>query len=799
MEFIRRRQSNSRRAAVEALALELSEEERCLWAWTAGLVLAEAGLVPATRFLCLSCACVVTDKGFKPAPDRRPVCQHCGKLSRAHTCFAPASVEWTTWKSICRNINPDIPPAFHYETLIEEIRLIFTEEALKAAPDGAFGLLLNIGRRRHIQNVLPVLSRRWLELHDQHAETEVQTQIRHLFTELCLDLQLPLISSIVLKRHHAADQRLKGLSDIDTITKTFILDRRFALHFQINAKKAAWKVRRSKYTGVFASITVAMRHNIIERRAGLSKLLRRLNIASVEAHRTALQKVSHRLESLAALPNHRSALQQKLTRFIKCLYEELEKPITTILIYCSQEPVSATADLFDLLEKRDVETCSVDRKLIQGWVKNQNNSFPMIAARGAEHLALAWVKSWGPPEDRLQDISRLQIETPTDASWRRGDIRRIADKDKIETLYDVKNTCVSHDGFRDLRVKHTVDGKTEGIHYIGVITEGWFFVDSTKAIDIPKVPIPVHVAGIYNKLTRQKVVSYVKAQALSVSLGETDLWSVDAKYKQETWVPAFLFVMPPQAWNPFRGRRLPERLWDLLDTQRTSSLLGFFTDNDKLKHRLPSSFITRIDILLMQAIKSGRAPWLPMVYLTVLDSFVSAFNAITSGSATEDTELILEESQAIFFGNDYRAPLGAWDPSEAVYVVVRAFGAFLAQVRKPTGSKHMPTITRIHLNAAGTIIAEDNTGKRITLVCHCERKYPPGQPPSTSYDRASDKKCQSWPLIFGNENSQYPQLPQARSCEKCKRLLCGKGHGCSGSDPDDLDCLWNQVRKGLHY
>lgn len=763
-------------AGLTRMVRTLSEEQRLIFGWMAGLVLAGTGLLPPSHFLCLSCCCSVEEKGAERSCEGRPVCPQCKEPAHPHVCLSPVRDEWTGWHAFSKNANPDFEAPFYYQTLAETVRTIFTDEGLKAAPDGAFGLLRDLVDRRHIQDIIPLLGRLCLELRDEQREAAVQRALCHLFGAFCLAAQLPSIASIACGRYR---------------------DARAALAVAAQAKKAAWSDYRGRYERLSARCDGGMEQVITQRAEQCRVLSQRLDLASTASHAVRLQRASRQLNGLTEFRVYKKRLYRALGRITASYRKDLAHHIGEILASCHHVPTHAVARLSELMDNRTLPTRLVDDQLVHGWIEGGGNGASMVAARAAEHLALGWVRGWVPVSDDVQDMSRLQIENPQDRRWIQGDISRIEAEGGQEIFYDVKNTYVRAGRYSHLGVRHKHPGKTTGISYIGTLTRADDRTVWRTEDDARRSSVPLSVTGIYNEHVVKAVKAFAADTTPCVAVEPVDLWGADIEGRDNTRVPAFLFVMPRAAWNPFRATGARKRFLACLNEHVPKDILKVFVTEDTfITAEGKTSFSVRIEALLREALVTGRAPQLPFVYCTVLDALVAQFNDQIKGVSWGSVQVFLRETEQIFFGEGYTMPLGAWDPSESLRLVMQAFRMFLETRRGGQKTDNLPTLTRIEISKAGTIFARTAKGERLTLVSRCDKKYPVGQKPPR-YSLGQSQTCKSWPLIFGNDNGQVFGLPAAYSCGKCGRLLCNKGHGCPGADPDDPTCLWNIKRNGL--
>ncbi|MFT9216326.1 MAG: hypothetical protein ABF513_08705 [Acetobacter malorum] len=760
-------------AGITLMAQKLSEEERLIVCWTTGLVFAGTGLLPPTRFLCLGCCTTVEAKGAEHVVEGRPVCPQCQEPAHPHTCLTPVQAGWTGWHAFSKIVNPDFRPPVYYRTLAETIEATFTEETVREAPNGTFGLLQGLMERRHLRDLVPLLGRLCLELHDAQAEEAVQQALCHLLGAFCLAPQIPKISRYFSKYYEDAKAQLGQLSE---------------------ATERALAAYRTRFMRLSERFDGGMQHVLRQQKDVCHALSHGLDSAVTAAQSARLQQVSRRLAFQAALPAYKQGLRQIQGRMARCYSRDLSQYAEGVLAKCQRGPDHAVAELAQLINSTDRATRLVDQSLIAGWTEGGGGAASMVAARAAEHLALGWVRGWVPASDDVQDMSRLQIENPLDRRWIRGDISRIGASDDQEIFYDVKNTYVREGRYSSLGIRHKKPGKTEGISYIGTLTRVTDRSSWKSEDEALQSQVPLYVTGIYSKDVLKAVKTFAKEHTSCVAVDPVDLWGADSLRRERTLVPAFLFVMPQAAWNPFYATVAGRRFLACMKDYDQRSILKFFCKDDAFPGEMGvTAFSARMDSLLRKALCMGRTPPLFQVYFTVLDALVTQFNDQIRGLSGKSVEAFLQETQAVFLGGDFKKPLGAWDPSESLHLILKAFGQCLkaAQGRQKTG--RLPRITRLEISKAGTLFARMPDGGKLTLVSHCDKTYPGGD--RGAFPASGPRKyCLSWPLIFGNDEGQISGLPPARSCGKCGRLLCNQGHGCPGADPDDMECLWNTLK-----
>lgn len=830
-------------AGFTQMARSFSDEQRLVVGWTAGLVLAGTDLVLPTHFLCLRCCHSVDEEGAERSFEGRPVCPACRQPAHAHACLAPVQAGWTGWQAFSKNADPDFEVPFYYRTLAETIREAFTEEALLAEPEGAFGVLRDLLERRHFQNVIPLVGRLCLELYNEQEKPAVQQALSRLFGALCLAPQLSSIAAHARGRYREALLEFEKVSDVTGRIQNTLSCKQTALRVANQAKRAGWAGYRDRYQQVsdrfqtrlrlkpdgrvvalrkhykiLAALTDQQEHAWAEYRSkfealsarydkGMAQLMRRrkqygktlshrLDAVATMAHAARLQRASRSLDFQAAFPGYKRSLYRAWDRGVGFYRRDLQHYIGNVLANCQHEPAHAVATLVALMDNTDQPTRHADDKLVQGWIEGGGKGASMVAARAAEHLGLGWVRYWVPAGDDVQDMSRLQIEKPQDKRWMRGDISRIEAEGGQEIFYDVKNTYVRAGRYSHLGVRHKHPGKTVGISYIGTLTTAGDYDVWRTDTDARQSPVPLFVSGIYNEHVVKVIKKFVADTTACVTVEPVDLWGSDIEGRDDTRVPAFLFVMPRAAWNPFGTTALQKRFLACLKDYVPKGILKVFgPDKSSGSERETTSFSARIEALLREAVVTARVPQLPFVYFTVLDALVAQFNDQIKGISSESVHVFVQETEQIFFGGGYKMPLGAWDPSESLSLVVQAFRMLLETLQGGQKTDTLPLLSRIEISKAGTIFARTAKGGRLTLVSHCDKKHPLGQMPLLSSAEKSEF-CKSWPLVFGNDKGQIPNLPPAYSCGKCGRLLCNKGHGCPGAAPDDPACLWNIMRTG---
>ncbi|NHO31665.1 hypothetical protein [Acetobacter fallax] len=819
-----------------------------LTGWLLGLPLARNTLLPVSQFICLPCAITLP---VPPSPEPSPSCPQCGKPAWPHASLPFATPDKAAWQSLCRKLDPDKPPGFFYGSLFEAI-----QQACAPTTDGsrlpasALKTVDDLARRRHLPNVLLVLGRLWMEQLTAENTGSLQSRLEQIMAGLYFEALLSILATHAEEKAGFSENHLRKIPPPEAAWETLIGSKQNRIKkIQKKAEKAWGKTIRTNSASLTGLDTVwsgrmteqsqqlrTLRHRqdtgwsckMTKRRQRLHTLYARLD-ATRSRYTGPLAKCTEILVNFASLSDYRAPFDAVNARYDALLRRLLTGQIADTLRKIPKQPASVSENMHALLDEVDENTRKIDNAIVDLWNDNRLNPFPMFAARAAERLALNWIASWLPPTDEITDISCFQISKPGDKIWHRADLLQITDNGARQILYDVKNTSVSNQGFSQLSVKHKQAGKTAGINYIGTLTDDWISAWEIKETRIGFSRCTIHVIGIYNEDMRRYIDGFVKTHTPLVTLGQDDLWDMEAKKRQETRVPAYLFAMRQQAWNPFAS--IPD---DLVRTGKFIGLLqGGFLSLATGTRQNTTAFSRHIDSLMSHCLTWRRAPVLPEIYFVVLQGLVEEYNQIVTErvgrpdfsekSAEFFIGSLTSQISALFFRGNDTQPLCAWDPTRSIRLITKTFTQFISVVITGQFARYMPKITRISVTARGTVTAQLSSDQSITLLCRCEGKFPskPGntvsfrqtdnQPgsedapppeksdehditPEPAEDRTSTALCRSWPLIFGNEIPDRNDLPPALSCDVCGRLLCNHGHGCPKWTTNE-NCRWNQMKK----